>query len=219
MIECQAIAKVRFLLIKIYKMSRHQTLDMTIDDGYERLKEIIKQRGIVIKDVTLSSNRKSKFYYDIKSIVNEPEGAVLIGELMLTRILNVEPKIMSVGGLESGAIAISTAIVCSCYYSRLPNTISGFFVRKSVKTYGLEKRIEGIVKDPVAVVDDVVTTGKSVLDAVTALRNHGLNNIHIFSVIDRESEENLLEKNNLQYHSLFKHSDFSAYIDSKLDES
>lgn len=194
-------------------------MDMTIEDGYERLKEIIKQRGIVIKDVTLSSNRKSKFYYDIKSIVNEPEGAALIGELMLTRILKVEPKIMSVGGLESGAIAISTAIVCSCYYSRLPNKISGFFVRKSVKTYGLEKRIEGIAKDPVAVVDDVVTTGKSVLDAVTALRNHGLNNIHIFSVIDREAEENLLEKNNLQYHSLFKHSDFSAYIDSKLDES
>lgn len=210
---------VSFLLIKIYKRWRHQTLDMTIEDGYERLKEIIKQRGIVIKDVTLSSNRKSKFYYDIKSIVNEPEGAALIGELMLTRILKVEPKIMSVGGLESGAIAISTAIVCSCYYSRLPNTISGFFVRKSVKTYGLEKRIEGIAKDPVAVVDDVVTTGKSVLDAVTALRNHGLNNIHIFSVIDRESEENLLEKNNLQYHSLFKHSDFSAYIASKLDES
>lgn len=200
-------------------MSRHQTLDIIIDDGYERLKEIIKQRGIVIKDVTLSSNRKSKFYYDIKSIVNEPEGAVLIGELMLTRILKVEPKIMSVGGLESGAIAISTAIVCSCYYSRLPNTISGFFVRKSVKTYGLEKRIEGIVKDPVAVVDDVVTTGKSVLDAVTALRNHGLSNIHIFSVIDREAEENLLEKNNLQYYSLFRHSDFSAHIASKQDES
>lgn len=194
-------------------------MNMTIEDKHERLKEIIKERGIVIKDVTLSSNRKSKFYYDIKSIVNEPEGAALIGELMLTRILKVEPKIMSAGGLESGAIAISTVIVCSCYYSRLPNTISGFFVRKSVKTYGLEKRIEGIAKDPVAVVDDVVTTGKSVLDAVTALRNHGLNNIHIFCVIDREAEENLLEKNNLQYHSLFKHSDFSAYIDSKLDES
>lgn len=194
-------------------------MDMTIEDKHERLKEIIKERGIVIKDVTLSSNRKSKFYYDVKSIVNEPEGAVLIGELMLTRILKVEPKIMSVGGLESGAIAISTAIVCSCYHSKLPNTISGFFVRKSVKTYGLEKMIEGIAKDPIAVVDDVVTTGKSVLDAVTALRNHGLNNIHIFSVIDREAEENLLEKNNLQYHSLFKHSDFSSHIGSKLGES
>ena len=192
---------------------------MTNEDKHKRLKEIIKERGIVIKDVTLSSNRKSKFYYDIKSIVNEPEGAALIGELMLAQISRIDPKIMSVGGLESGAIAISTAIVCACYHLRLPNTISGFFVRKNIKTYGLEKMIEGIVKDPVAVVDDVITTGKSVLDAISALQKHGVSNIHIFCVIDREAEENLLERSNLQYHSLYRHSDFSDYIGSKTNDS
>lgn len=194
-------------------------MNMTIEDKHERLKEIIRERGIVIKDVTLSSNKKSKFYYDIKSIANEPEGAGLIGELLLAQISKVNPKIMSVGGLESGAIAISTAIVCACYYLSLPNRISGFFVRKSFKTYGLEKMIEGIVNEPVAVVDDVITTGKSVLDAVSALRNHGISNIHIFCVIDRQAEENLLEHNNIQYHSLFRHSDFLNYIDSKINES
>jgi len=194
-------------------------LNMTIEDKHRRLKEIIRKRGIVIKDVTLSSNRKSKFYYDIKSIVNEPEGAALIGELLLAKISTINPKIMSVGGLESGAIAISTAIVCSCYHLRMPNRISGFFVRKSVKTYGLEKMIEGIVKDPVAVVDDVITTGKSVIDAVSALRNNGVSNIHIFCVIDRQAEDNMLENSNLQYHSLFRHSDFSDYIGSKIKES
>jgi orotate phosphoribosyltransferase len=192
---------------------------MTIEDKHERLKEIIKERGIVIKDVTLSSNRKSKFYYDIKTIVNEPEGAALIGELMLDRIMKVEPKTLSVGGLESGAIAISSSIVCACHYSSLPNSVSGFFVRKSVKTYGLEKMIEGIVKDPVAVVDDVVTTGKSVLDAVSALRSQGLYNINIFCVIDRQVEKNLLDQNNVKFYSLFRHSDFSGYIDSRLDGS
>lgn len=192
---------------------------MTIEDKHERLKEIIKERGIVIKDVTLSSNRKSKFYYDIKTIVNEPEGAALIGELMLDRILKVEPKTLSVGGLESGAIAISSSIVCSCHYSSLPNSLSGFFVRKSVKTYGLEKMIEGIVKEPVAVVDDVVTTGKSVLDAVSALRNQALYNVNIFCVIDRQVENNLLDQNNVKFYSLFRHSDFSDYIDSRLDGS
>lgn len=192
---------------------------MTIEDKHERLKEIIKERGIVIKDVTLSSNRKSKFYYDIKTIVNQPEGAALIGELMLDRIMKVEPRTLSVGGLESGAIAISSSIVCSCHYSSLPKSVSGFFVRKSVKTYGLEKMIEGIVKDPVAVVDDVVTTGKSVLDAVSALRNQGLYNVNIFCVIDRQVEENLLDENNVKFYSLFRHSDFSDYIDSRLDGS
>lgn len=200
-------------------MWRHQILDLTIENKHGRLKDIIRQRGIVIKDVILSSSRKSKFYYDIKLIVSEPEGAALIGELMLAHILKIEPKTMSVGGLESGAIAIATAIVCSSYLLTPTSRISGFFVRKNVKTYGLEKMIEGIVKDPVAVVDDVITTGKSVLDAVAALRNQGFSNINIVSVIDRETKENLLNQNNLQFHSLFKHSEFAEYIESRLVES
>jgi orotate phosphoribosyltransferase len=194
-------------------------LDLTIEDKHKRLKDIIKQRGIVIKDVTLSSNRKSKFYYDIKSIVCDPEGAALIGELMLARILKIEPKTMSVGGLESGAIAIATAIVCSSYLLAPTSRVSGFFVRKNVKTHGLEKMIEGIVKEPVAVVDDVITTGKSVLDAVAALQNQGFSNINIVTVIDRETKENLLDQNNLKFHSLFKHSEFAESIESRLVES
>jgi orotate phosphoribosyltransferase len=182
-----------------------------------RLKDIIKERGIVIKDVTLSSDKKSKFYYDIKSIVSEPEGAVLVGNLMLTEILKIQPKTRSVGGLESGAIAIATAIVCSSFQLSTTSRVSGFFVRKSIKTYGLEKKIEGIVQTPVAVVDDVITTGKSVLDAVFSLRNYGIHDINIMSVIDRETKENLLNQNNIQFHSLFRHSEFADYIDSKLD--
>lgn len=156
--------------------------------------EIIKERGIVIRDVTLSSKKKSKFYYDIKSIVGEPEGAALIGQVMLAAILKVEPKTRSVGGLESGAIAIATAIVCSSFLLEPTYRVSGFFVRKNIKDYGLEKTVEGIVQNPVAVVDDVITTGKSVLQAVSALRIQGISEINIVSVIDRETEENLLNQ-------------------------
>jgi orotate phosphoribosyltransferase len=191
-------------------------LDLKIDEKRMRLKEIIKERGIVIKDVTLSSSRKSHFYYDIKSIVSDPEGAALIGELMLTEILNIEPKTRSVGGLELGAIAIATTIVYSSNQLESKNRISSFFVRKSAKIYGLEKMIEGIVKEPVIIVDDVITTGKSVLDAMYALRNQEIYNINIMSVIDREAKENLLDENNIKFHSLFKHSEFADYIDSRL---
>ncbi|MGI0033847.1 MAG: orotate phosphoribosyltransferase [Nitrososphaeraceae archaeon] len=191
-------------------------MDLKIDEKRMRLREIIKERGIVIKDVTLSSNRKSHFYYDIKSIVSDPEGAALIGDLMLTEIRNIEPKTRSVGGLELGAIAIATTIVYSSNQLESKNRISSFFVRKSVKTYGLEKMIEGIVKEPVIIVDDVITTGKSVLDAKYALRNQEIYNINIMSVIDREAKENLLDENNIKFHSLFKHSEFADYIDSRL---
>jgi orotate phosphoribosyltransferase len=193
-------------------------LERTIDEKRNRLMEIIKARGIVIRDVTLSSKKKSKFYYDIKSIVGEPEGAALIGQVMLAAILKVEPKTRSVGGLESGAIAIATAIVCSSFQLESSCRVSGFFVRKNTKDYGLEKTVEGIVQNPVAVVDDVITTGKSVLHAVSALRNQGISKINIVSVIDRETEENLLNQNNTQFHSIFRHSEFADYIDSKLDQ-
>jgi len=193
-------------------------LERTIDEKRNRLMEIIKARGIVIRDVTLSSKKKSKFYYDIKSIVGEPEGAALIGQVMLAAILKVEPKTRSVGGLESGAIAIATAIVCSSFQLEPTYRVSGFFVRKNIKDYGLEKTVEGIVQNPVAVVDDVITTGKSVLQAVSALRNQGIREINIVSVIDRETEENLLNQNNTQFHSIFRHSEFANYIDSKLDQ-
>jgi orotate phosphoribosyltransferase len=193
-------------------------LERTIDEKRNRLMEIIKARGIVIRDVTLSSKKKSKFYYDIKSIVGEPEGAALIGQVMLAAILKVEPKTRSVGGLESGAIAIATAIVCSSFQLESSCRVSGFFVRKNTKDYGLEKTVEGIVQNPVAVVDDVITTGKSILHAVSALRNQGISEINIVSVIDRETEENLLNQNNTQFHSIFRHSEFADYIDSKLDQ-
>jgi len=193
-------------------------LKRTIDEKRNRLMEIIKARGIVIRDVTLSSKKKSKFYYDIKSIVGEPEGAALIGQVMLAAILKVEPKTRSVGGLESGAIAIATAIVCSSFQLEPTYRVSGFFVRKNIKDYGLEKTVEGIVQNPVAVVDDVITTGKSVLQAVSALRNQGICEINIVSVIDRETEENLLNQNKTQFHSIFRHSEFADYIDSKLDQ-
>jgi orotate phosphoribosyltransferase len=193
-------------------------LKRTIDEKRNRLMEIIKARGIVIRDVTLSSKKKSKFYYDIKSIVGEPEGAALIGQVMLAAILKVEPKTRSVGGLESGAIAIATAIVCSSFQLEPSYRVSGFFVRKNIKDYGLEKTVEGIVQNPVAVVDDVITTGKSVLQAVSALRIQGISEINIVSVIDRETEENLLNQNKTQFHSIFRHSEFADYIDSKLDQ-
>jgi orotate phosphoribosyltransferase len=193
-------------------------LKRTIDEKRNRLMEIIKERGIVIRDVTLSSKKKSKFYYDIKSIVGEPEGAALIGQVMLAAILKVEPKTRSVGGLESGAIAIATAIVCSSFQLEPTYRVSGFFVRKNIKDYGLEKTVEGIVQNPVAVVDDVITTGKSVLQAVSALRIQGISKINIVSVIDRETEENLLNQNKTQFHSIFRHSEFADYIDSKLDQ-
>jgi orotate phosphoribosyltransferase len=180
----------------------------------EQLKGIIQNDGIIFREVTLSSNTKSDFYYDIKTVVNTAPGVVLIGELVLNMIVKEFPGTESVGGLESGAIPVSTAIV---YYGNQlaeGHKLSGFFVRKQAKKYGLEKMIEGKPKTPMVVVDDVVTTGQSVIDAVDALREAGYSPSGIISVIDREDDRKReeLKSGVLKYRSLFKHSEFEAFI-------
>jgi len=180
-----------------------------------RLKQIITQKAIQFKTVNLSSHKKSPFYYDIKSLINDPEGTVLIGELMLAKIREVQPDAKSVGGLEIGAVPITTAIVYHSNQLADGHKIYGFFIRKQPKSHGLEKLIEGFPKTPVVVVDDVITTGASVLESVEALRSEGISAVNIVSVIDRESDENIL-KPKMKYHSLFKHSEFAEYVNSKL---
>ena len=184
----------------------------------EQLKEIIKSQGIFLQDVTLASNVKSDVYYDIKTVVNS-EGAVLIGELMFDKIRKLFPTAKSVGGLESGALPISTAIVFFSNQLR-EGKLNGFFVRKELKKHGLEKKVEGIKKPPLVIVDDVVTTGKSVMDAVNALVEDGHSPIGIISVIDREDERKLevLKNGTLKFDSLFKHSEFEDFIRTKKEQ-
>lgn len=188
---------------------------LTLNEKRTRLKQIIKEKAIQFKIVNLSSHKKSPFYYDIKSLINDPEAAVLIGELMLTKIREIEPTTKSIGGLEIGAVPITTAIVYHSNQLAEEHKIYGFIIRKQPKLHGLEKLIEGHVKSPVVVVDDVITTGASVMEAVDALRSQGVSPVNIVSVIDRESDENIL-KPNMKYESLFKHSEFAEYVKSKL---
>ncbi len=95
--------------------------------------------------------------------------------------------------------------------------MSGFFVRKNPKTHGLEKKVEGKPETPLVVVDDVITTGQSVIDALAALNSQNITPSGIISVIDRENDRNILKQGLISYVSLFKHFEFKEYIESKLE--
>src|SRR5918999_150271 len=100
--------------------------------------ELIKQKGIVIEDVTLSSGEKSEYYYDLKKVVGDPKGINLLTDLLLEEI--IIPKFgdaRSIGGLEAGAIAIAAAVILK-HPSRYKNGMRMFYVRKNLKPHGLE---------------------------------------------------------------------------------
>src|SRR5207302_4787912 len=122
-------------------------------------------------DFTLASGKKSSYYINSKKVLFHGEAIALLGELLFeaTRELDIQ----AIGGLEIGAIPMATAAVL--HYQRAGKTLEGFFVRKQAKGHGSQERLEGQVTagDRVAVVDDVLTTGESVVQAIEAVEARG----------------------------------------------
>jgi orotate phosphoribosyltransferase len=195
--------------------------EMSLNDAKKlRLMDLIKKTGIVFRHVKLFSRIESDYYYDIKNVGFQPEGLHLLGELLLGEITKYGAK--SVGGLEMGAVSLATAVVIkSTWNGKYDIGLNGFFIRKEPKQYGLEKKIEGNVKSPVVIVDDVLTSGKSVMSAIEAVNKEGYSVKGVVFVVDREEgigerKPNLLKQNNIKYSSLFKHSDFKPFIEEEL---
>jgi orotate phosphoribosyltransferase len=191
------------------------------------LEDLIKRKTILISDYDkpfkLSIGEFSNHYYNSKNCIFDPEGLNLISDLLLKEVRKF--KVKSVGGLETGAIPLATAISLKSSLTE-SNPLSAFFVRKEPKNHGPQSEgplafFEGIPQSPIVIVDDVITTGKSVIDK-TLKRIEKLKDMEvsgIVCIIDREQgAAELFKENNLDFHTLFKHSDFREYIDKKINE-
>lgn len=119
--------------------------------------EIIKRNGIIVSSqpIVLSSGEKSHYYYDLKMVLADPVGATLVGELLYD-IIAREFSARSVGGLEMGAIPISTAIIIGSIRRSSSDWIKQFIVRRNVKNHGSGKKVEGYLVEPVVGVDVIV---------------------------------------------------------------
>lgn len=180
-----------------------------------RLKQLIQERCIKILDrpVTLSSGETTYYYYDIKELF-DGEGLNLLGELLLAEVSKFNPK--SVGGLEVGAIPLISVVVALGYNSYNDRIkASGFYIRKTVKEHGLQKKIEGNLQDPVVIIEDVMTTGNSIKMAIDVVKERGMSINGVVCVIDRQDPKNVIQ-GNFNYVSLFRHSDFRKYIGKEL---
>jgi orotate phosphoribosyltransferase len=182
--------------------------------NYEQLVEIIKNNGIVFQRITLTSNIQSDFYYDLKKILHDQESLHLIAGSLLEQAIKYNVK--SVGGLELGSIPLTTAVLMLAWDKGV--NLTGFTVRKNVKKHGLQKKIEGIVREPIMILEDVITSGKSVANAVDALLQEGYRVNSVVCVLDRQEESitNILKQRDISYISLFEHSEFKPYIEERL---
>lgn len=134
----------------------------------------------------MASGRRSSYYIDARRTTMAGRGLALIGALGLEclRVRDWAPA--AVGGLTLGADPVAYAIAAAAHAQR--RSIDAFTVRKSAKSHGTGRRIEGCFTSgaPVVVVEDVITTGGSALEAIAAVTAEGGVVLGVLAVVDRE---------------------------------
>jgi len=150
---------------------------------YPKLAEIVREKSLRHGVFTLASGRVSNYYIDGKLTCMDPEGATLIAEAILSEIKDL--PVDSVGGMDMGATPIIGAVATRSFSAGRPLPV--FVVRKDVKAHGTKKQIEGPLPAPckVVLVDDVVTTGGSILKAIDAVEAVGCEVLLAITVLDR----------------------------------
>ena len=150
-----------------------------------RLLELALERGAIrYGDFTLSSGRKSAYYFDGRLLSLDPEGAYLLGHALLP--LLADAGVTAVGGPTLGADPIVAAVATVSWERSVP--MPAFIVRKEAKGHGMAQMIEGPLPPPgtsVAVVDDTCTTGGSLFHAIAAAEESGCEVALVAAILDR----------------------------------
>lgn len=158
----------------------------------EALLRLLRQKSVLFGDFTLASGAKSDFYVDCRITTMDARGAWLIG-LLGARIIEETAWItgqrpVSVGGLTMGADPVALAIALASSFTGSATPLHAFSVRKAAKSHGRGKLIEGnfAAGQDVVVVDDVITTGGSTLQAIDSIQAEGGRVVMALAVVDRE---------------------------------
>src|SRR5260370_24977628 len=150
-----------------------------------RLLELLKELSYEKRKVTLTSGKESDFYIDCKRTALTAEGHFLIGRLLFSEIRRQAPEVRAVGGLTLGADPLVSAVSLTSYLAGQP--LAAFIVRKEPKGHGTEQWIEGAhtVKPnaAVAILEDVVTSGGSTLQAIQSAEPPRFKLTHAFALV------------------------------------
>ncbi len=179
------------------------------------LLNLLKEKAFEQREVTLASGRKSNFYIDVKRVSLMAEGAYWIGHDLFQLIRSKFPDAKGIGGLTLGADPLATSVAMASHEKKHP--LDAFIVRKELKAHGTGKMIEGghylKAGAPVVILEDVVTSGGSALEAVEKVKTHGWNILGIAAVVDRqEGGRERLEGEGLKLYSLYQKKDFGNLV-------
>lgn len=160
------------------------------------LGKLLRAKAYLPGPVVLSSGKESRYYFDTRRVVLSSQGAFLAARVLWEKI-KILP-VNTVGGPALGADPLLGALAVLSYFEGLHYDF--FIVRKESKKHGTRKQIEGSLlkssSSKVLLIDDVLTTGTSLLGAVKAVQNEGAKILKAIVLIDREEggKENLAQE-------------------------
>jgi orotate phosphoribosyltransferase len=149
-------------------------------DARQTLIEELRRHALIVGEVTLTSGATALYYVDAKRAILRPAGFRALAELVARYARQWEAT--AVGGLTMGADAPACAALAG------GAEVKAFFVRKEAKAHGLQRRVEGPPLEPgerCLIVEDVVTSGGSAIQAIEAVRAEGHDVCGVVTVLDR----------------------------------
>ena len=170
----------------------------------EKLEEKLLTRALKLGVVSrgkfkLASGRTSNYYIDGRLLGLDSQGAKLIGQIVNQRLAE---EVSSVGGPATGAITLVAATLATC--QRQPG-LSGFYTRPSAKDHGHLKSIDGQPRNKALILDDVCTTGGSLLQTADQLKSEKIEIDSIMTIFDRIEQgggDNIIQKG-YKYSAIF----------------
>jgi orotate phosphoribosyltransferase len=185
-----------------------------MSEAEKQLLQLLKDRSFKLGTFRLASGDTSTYYIDGKMTEVFSRGASLIGEILYER--TKELAFDAIGGLEVGAVPLTTAAVIS--YHQHGREMEGFWVRDAVKGHGTQKIIEGNLRERsrVVIVEDVVTRGTSVVKAVKEVRAIGCEVVMVLTLVDRlcGAEQLFREHGVTEYQPVFTIRDLGVEVDA-----
>lgn len=165
-------------------------------DLKRQLLNLLKKEAFKEGNIVLSSGKTSSFYIDARVVTLSAEGAYLTASIILDLLKGQE--IEAVGGPTIGADPIVGALAAISFIKESP--LKTFIIRKSAKVHGTKRQIEGPnlkINSRLVLVDDVATSGQSLIDSLEMLRAEGFQVDTAVCIVDRQegAEEALIQKN------------------------
>ena len=159
---------------------------MDLHAAKARLAAVLFEKSYLAGDFTLTSGRKSDYYFDCRQSSLNPEGAHLIGLIFFHMLRDMDVK--AVAGMTMGADPLVTATSLAAFAEGRP--LPALIVRKTPKGHGTGRSVEGLANvsqgDRVVMLEDVVSTGGSVVKACELVKEAGLVPVCVFCILNRE---------------------------------